>query len=184
MKKSLILLTILLAVAAVGSYFYFAGKQYQIILTEAQITEKLAQKLPLTRSYFLIIHITLDNPRINLVDGSNRIKAGLDVQMNIRIKNQEQPLGGSIDVSGGIRYQPESAEFFLTDAIIEKVKVQGLAEKYSNKANKALSKAMTQFFNNNAIYTLKATDTKKAAAKLLLKNVEIRNQELLISLGV
>lgn len=171
-------------IALAGTYFYFAGKEYTIRLTEAQIQSKLENKMPLSKSVFFIFKVTLDNPRVKLENGSSRINAGMDVLLNITVNKQPIPLGGSIDVSGGIKYNPETAQFFLTDPVIENLKVQGLPEKHTNKANKALSKVLTEFYKKNPIYTLKAKDAKKAAAKLLLKNIVVKNKELVVTLGI
>lgn len=184
MKKIALLLSVLLIVGAVGTYFYFSGKVYTIKLTETQLQEKLQKKMPINKTVLFIVQITLDNPRVQLVDGSNRINAGLDVILNITVDKQPLPLGGSVDVSGGITYNSKTAKFFLTDPIIENLKVQGLPSKHTNKANKALSKVLTKFYKDNPVYTLRATDAKKAAAKLVLKTVKIENQELVVTLGI
>lgn len=184
MKKIIVLLVIGLVIALAGTYFYFAGKEYSIRLSESQIQSKLEKKMPLSKSVFLIIKVTLDNPRVKLENGSSRINAGMDVLLNITVQKQSLPLGGSIDISGGIKYNPETAQFFLTDPIIENLKIQGLPEKHSNKANKALSKVLAEFYKKNPIYTLKAKDAKKAAAKLLLKNVIVDGKELVVTLGI
>ena len=184
MKKIAILLSIVLILTLAGTYFYFSGKEYTIQLTEQQILSKLEEKMPLSKRVLLIIQITLDNPRVDLENGSDRINAGMNVVLDIKVKKQSLPLRGSIDISGGIRYNPEKAQFFLTDPIIEKLNIQGLPKKHTNKANKALSKVLADFYKNNPIYTLKATDVKKSAAKLLLKKIVIENKELVVTLGI
>ena len=101
MKKIAIIVGVLVLVSAIGAYFYFAGKEYELRFTESKIEEMLASKLPLTKTYLFIIQVTLDNPRVMLENGSNRVNAGMDVSLNITINNNADPLGGSIDVSGG-----------------------------------------------------------------------------------
>jgi hypothetical protein len=107
---------------------------YALRLSEKQIQEKLYSKLPLTKKY-LIFQMTLDNPRVNLASGSNRVRAGLDVFLNIQAWNEVKPLAGTLDVSGGIKYVPERGEFFLTDPVIERVLVQDVPDKFKDKIN-------------------------------------------------
>ena len=50
-----------------------------------------------------------------LEKGTNRINAGLDVTLNIKIKDMKKPLGGSIDILGGVKYSQNDGSFFLKD---------------------------------------------------------------------
>jgi hypothetical protein len=79
MNKPVLSVVSLVILLVVGAYFYFSGKEYVVRITESEIREKLSEKLPLTKSYFFFIQITLKNPRIRLENGSDRINAGLDV---------------------------------------------------------------------------------------------------------
>ncbi len=184
MNKVIILVLVILISLLAGSYFYFSGKEYVIRLSEADIQAKLEEKLPLTKTYMFIIQVTLNKPRVNLENGSSRVAAGLDVIINISLNNNPKPLGGSVDVSGGVVYLAEKGQFFLTDPVIEKLTVQGLPSKYSDKANIALTKALAEYYKENPIYTLKPTDLKRAAARAVLKDVAVENQELVVTLGI
>ena len=184
MKKTMITSIIIFAVLAISAYFYFSGKEYTIKITEAQLKDTLGKKLPFTKNYFFIFEVTLDNPRISLVEGRDKIDMGLDVILNIKIDKNPKPLGGTIDVSSGIRYEPEKGQFFITDPAVENLKIQGIPEKYMDKANKAFSKALAGYYATHPVYTLKTKDMKQAAVKLVLKSVYIYNKELVIKLGI
>lgn len=180
-----ILALILLIITAIGGlFFYYSGKEYVFRFSESQIQEKLNTKLPLTKTYLLIFQLTLDNPRVNLTNNSKRVGAGLDVILNIKIGNETKPLGGAIDISGGVTYLPDQGKFFLTDPIVERVAIQGIPEKYSGKVNLILTKALAEYYADHPIYSLRATDIKQAAAKLLLKNVVVEDHELVVTLGI
>lgn len=118
MKKLAIVVGVLFLVTAIGAYFYFSGEEYEIRLSEEKIHEMLAAKLPTSRTYLFIIQVTLDNPRVLLENGSSRINAGMDVSLNIALSDNPDPLGGSIDVSGGVRYEADKGQFFLTDPVV------------------------------------------------------------------
>jgi hypothetical protein len=184
MNKSILAAVAIVAILMASTYFYFSGKEYVVRMSESEIREKLDEKLPLTKSYFLIIHITLKNPRVLLENGTKRVNAGLDVLLNITIGKNTKPLGGTIDVSGGVRYLAENGEFFLTNPVIENLGVQGIPDKYLLKVNKALTQALAKYYEENPIYTLRATDVKKAAARMVLKDVVVENKELVVTLGI
>ena len=171
-------------VFAVIAYFYFSGKEFVIRVPESKIQEKLQEKLPLTKTYLFVVQVTLDNPRVQLVNGTKRVSAGLDVIFNITLNKNPKPMGGTVDVSGGILYSAENGQFFLKNPVIEKLEVQGIPQIYTDKVNKALTKALADYYEKHPIYTLSATDAKQAAARMVLKNVIIENQELVVILGI
>ncbi len=184
MNKITIVTIVVLITLLAGIYYYFSGKEYVIQLSETDIQSKLEEKLPLTKSYFFIIQITLDNPRVHLENGSDMVSVGLDVVFNITLNKSPKPIGGTLDVSGGVLYLAEKGEFYLTNPIIDNLTVQGIAQKYVDKANRALSKALAEYYKNNPIYTLHVTDMKQAVAKLALKDVVVQNKQLVITLGI
>jgi hypothetical protein len=187
MKKwtlGLIVALIVLAGAGFGAYSYFSGKRYVLTFTEEQLHQKLAAKLPVTKTYFLIFQITLDNPRLALEEGSHRINTGLDVILNITVGNESKPLGGSVDVSGEVTYRPESGEFFLVNPVVERFSVQGIPERFTAKVNEALTLALNEFYKTHPIYTLSTLDAKQAVAKMLLKDVAVRGKAVVVTLGL
>ena len=184
MKKGAIIVGVVLLVAIASAYFYFAEKEYVFRFSESDIQNTLEKSLPLTKTYLFIIQVTLENPRVQLENGSSRVNAGLDVVFNITVDQSLEPLGGSVDVSGGVRYVSETGQFFLTDPLVEHLEIQGIPDLYTEKINSALSKALSEYYLKNPIYTLSALDAKQAAVRLVLKNVIVENQELMITLGV
>ncbi len=43
---------------------------------------------------------------------------------------------------------------------------------------------MAKYYEENPIYTLRVTDAKQAAARMVLKDVIIENKELVVTLGI
>ena len=184
MRKTLLILVTILALGAVGAYLYFQGREYTFQFTEAQLREKLAERLPLRKTYLFIFEVVLADPRLALIEGSERVNAGLDVTLNIKINDQPLPLGGEIDVSGGVRYDPAGGQFFLTDPVIEHLQVQGVPTDYTDRVNSILTKAVGEYYLDRPIYTLTNLDVKTATAKLLLKSVAVKEGVLIVTLGV
>jgi len=184
LKKVAIITSVILVLILAGAYLYFVGKEYEFRFSESEIQQTLETNLPLTRTYLIIIQVTLSNPRVQLENGSNRVNAGLDVGLNITINQNPEPLGGSIDVSGGVRYVSEDGQFFLSDPVIEQLHIQGIPDQYTDKANSALTKALAEFYREHPIYTLSAYDAKQAVARMVLKNVVVENKELVVTLGI
>jgi hypothetical protein len=180
-----VILTLVLIAAAIGSaYYYFYGRQYVYRFTEAQLQQALSQRLPFTKTYLLIFQVTLDHPRVTLVNGSDRVHAGLDITLNVRVGDQPLPLSGSVDASGGVRYDPKAGQLFLTQLKVEQLELQGVPEQYASRAAAALSRALDTYYADHAIYTLNASDAKELAARLALKSVTVEGQQLVVTLGI
>lgn len=184
MRKILVVLAAVLLVGVLGVFLYLQGKEYTFRFTEAELQQKLAERLPISKTYLFIFEVVLDEPRLALVEGSNRVNAGLDVTLNIYINDEPQPLGGELDVSGGVRYDAAEGQFFLTDPVIENLQVQGIPARYTDRVNSVLTKAIGEYYADRPIYTLDKSNVKTAAAKLVLKNVVVENSVLIVTLGV
>ena len=179
-----ILALLVLLGLAFGTYLYFQGREYRYRFSEQFIQEKLAERLPMTKTYLAIFQVTLDQARVFLKEGEDRIHAGVDITLNLRINNASQPLGGSVDLSGGINYVAEEGSFFLIDPVIERLAVQGLPEKYLPQIQAVLTKALTEFYAGRPLYTLNMEDKKQWAARLVLKQVIVEDRELVVTLGI
>lgn len=184
MKKILLVALLVFAVAIGSGYYYFSGKNYVLRFTESQLQEKLNAKFPLTKTYLLIFNISLDNARVHLLDGAQRVAVGLDIVLDINVGKETRPLGGKLDISGSVNYLAETGQIFLTDPVIENLSLQGVPEAYIGKLNLILTKALTNYYAEHPIYTLKSTDVKQAVVKLVLKDVRVENHELVLKIGM
>jgi hypothetical protein len=184
LKPVLLVVVALLVVGAAGAYWYVAGRTHVIAIPEAELRDKLAERMPFTRTYALLLQVTLDNARVALVEGSDRVDAGVDLLLNIRVGRQPLNLGGSVDLSGGIAYRADGGQFFLVDPRIERLDVQGVPEKHREKVRDALTRALAEYFATRPLHTLKTTDLKQAAARMLLKDVVVADRQLVITLGL
>ena len=184
MRKSTLIVLPLLAIGLIGTYLYFQGREYVFRFTEPELQARLADNLPYTKTYLFVFDVVLDNPRLALVEGSDRVNAGLDVTLNIRIQDEPLPLGGELDVSGGVRYDDESGQFFLTDPEIENLSVQGIPADYTDRVDSVLTTALGTYYTDRPIYTLRKSDVKGATARLLLKSVVVEQRVLVVTLGI
>jgi hypothetical protein len=185
MKKATVVSLAILALAmAVGGLYYLSRQEYVFRFSESQIQERLSTQLPLTKTYLLVFRVSLDNPRVKLEDGSGRVAAGLDAVLELPLGGEKSAIRGALDISAGIRYAPDQGAFYLTEPTIERADVQGIPPRYAKPVNALLSKVLGEYCAGHPIYTLKASDVKQRAAKLVLKNVTVENRELVVTLGL
>lgn len=133
-----------------GSYYYFSEKEYLVELTEQELQEKFSKSIPYKKNYLFIIDVFLNNPRLELIDESNRVKVGLDVSFNIIINDER--FGGSVDVSGGVRYSNKNGSFYLDNPVIETLNITGVPPEYTEKATTNLETALSAYYEERPIY--------------------------------
>ncbi len=184
LQKGLIGGAAALFVIFVGAYLFMTEEGFVYRISEGQIRSKMSEKLPLTKAYLYVFEVTLDNPRVELIEGTDRVKAGIDVGLNLLIGGQDEPLGGTVDASSGIRYVPETGQFFLTDPHVEDLEIDGVPAAYAIQLNSVLTTALTEYYQSRPIYSIEGKETKDVLARLLLKDVTVENKKLVIRLGL
>ena len=186
---------LLIAASLVVVAFALQGKRVEIVITDRQIKQKLGEKLPVEKTYSLDIseswpvsfEMTYSNPRVVLIDGRDRATVGLDASVSIKIGRSRRQLGpfhGSCNVSFGLDFRPTTGEFFLVDCRIEGISVEGVPARYTEIISQFGSIGAKEVLDRVPVYTLTAKDTKTAIAKLVLKNVTVRDGALVVTLGL
>ncbi|MCB1232562.1 MAG: DUF1439 domain-containing protein [Verrucomicrobiae bacterium] len=184
MKKALFIAAIIFVGALVGVLLYFKGKRYEVVIPQEKIDAALAEKFPASKDYLVIFTITYSNPQVTLLEEKDRVQIGMDATLDIRLTDQPKSLGGGATITSGIRYDRETQAFYLDDAEFDRFEIQGIPEKWLEKVTEVASKAASEFVETKPIYRLEAKDAKTATAKLLLKDFEVRDQAIHVSLGL
>ena len=165
-------------------WIYFSGKRYEVVITQEKIDAGLEDRFPASTEFLLIFEITYSNPEVTLLDDDDRVQVGLDATLNVRVDGEEKELGGGATVTTGIRYEPETREFFLDDAEFQRLDIEGIPEKWSDQVKKLAGQAAEKFLERHPVYKLEAKDGKTAVARFLLRDVEVKEQAVYVTLGI
>ncbi|MEO0016865.1 MAG: hypothetical protein RLZZ522_148 [Verrucomicrobiota bacterium] len=184
MKKKIAATLLVLFALLVGAVVFIKGKRYEVVISQQQIDNALAGRFPVSKKYLGIFEVIYSNPQVTLLEDRDRIQVGLEATLNIRINQEPKKLGGGCTITAGIRYDSETQEFFLDNAEFDRFEIHGIPDAYLEQVAQFASKAAREFVESKPIYRLKAKDTKSAAAKLLLKNCEVRDQSVQVTLGL
>ena len=182
--RNIIIILVLLGGIAAAAYWALSGRDYVFRFSEDDLREKLDARLPYEGRHLFIFDVTLDDPRIDLVNGTDRVAGGVDVTVKVNVAGRELSLAGAADMSGGVRYDAEARAFFVTDPVVEALRLPGVPESYANRANAAISAALADFYDARPIYVLEADTAAKSAAHLLLKDVSVKDEHLVVTLGL
>ncbi len=199
----LILSLLAIIIICFAAFLYLSwGKEYVVTLTEEEILAKVAPRFPFKKTYFFLVQLEFTNPRLELEEGSDRIRMGVDVTTGINLDYKEtisrnggeeiethsekikDPLSGTALISGNIRYDRDDGKFYLDHASVEKLAIVGIPALFASKVNEAANKAAAEFLKSHPIYQLKTSDVKQAITKLVLKNVVVKSKTVVITLGI
>jgi hypothetical protein len=171
--------------AAIACILFSCGSAtYDVRITNADINARLAAKFPITKKLLRVFEVSFSNPAVVLHDDTDKITFSIDVEAKGLSLDQRTPLQGSITATNGIRFNNKNGSFYLTDVVIDKVSVPGLADPQQQGLREMLSAALHDYLCRVPVYTLKRGIIKTAAEKLVLKDVRITDGALVIALGL
>lgn len=182
--KKLLIVIISLIVICIAGFLFLRGKTTEIVITEKQIEEKLADKFPYEKTYLLVLKLTYNNPQFDLLEEQNKIRVGMDTMLNLKLGEESEPLNGGITVLCDLIYDKDEQAFYLNNAELERLDISGIPEKWEEKVKKYAPLAVNAYFENHPVYELKGRNTKESIAKALLKDVVIKEEGIHVSLGL
>jgi hypothetical protein len=175
------LAAIAVVVLGAAGYCFLGSRSWTVRLSETALRQELEQHVPFTRTYLLLFEVTLDNPRVTLPEGADRMAVGFDAMVRIRTRGSSAPLRGALELSGGVRYDPGPGELYLTDARVDRVTGLPVPPEYVASVNEALTRAVAEYMRRWPIYTLVAENRRQRAARLLLRDVTIEDSHLVLT---
>jgi len=184
MKKTILIIGLVLITAIAGAFIYFKGKRYEVVITQEQVDSAIVEKFPVTKKFLIIFELTLSNPQVQLLEKDNRIQVGLDAALNMKAKGGNKKMSGSCAMTSKVRYDAGTHEFYLTDSQVDRLEIEGIPEKYLEKVSQAASAAAEKYLEDFSVYKLEGEDGKMAAARLLLKDLQIRDHKIYVVLGL
>ncbi len=181
-SRKLLAVLLLVVVLLSAGWWYYNNGRVRIALSKDQIVEHLSQKLPATKTYLYIFQVTYDAPRVELVEASKRINAGLDISVRVALLDDPEPLRGRIDAAAGVRYEPNEGAFYLQDPTIENLELDGLPTEWANKARDLVAQGINSYFSSHPIYRLTERQSHRAA-RAVLQEISIEKDHVILLLG-
>ncbi|MDZ7840580.1 MAG: DUF1439 domain-containing protein [Gammaproteobacteria bacterium] len=179
MKRSLVAVLIVVAVALAGFFYLRHGYVYEI--SQGDIQSRIEPHFPVEKCV-LVFCLELDNPFVKLSDGRTRIEFGSDALMEVAFSNEQYD--GSAGFSGELRYISEESAFFLQDSKLEQLEVNGVSEEHKRDLDQLAAMLVSEYLRANPIYSFRGTALELFAPWLELKEVNVRDEILSIRLGL
>ncbi|PKO25480.1 MAG: DUF1439 domain-containing protein [Betaproteobacteria bacterium HGW-Betaproteobacteria-8] len=145
---------------------------------QRQVTEELSVPITLLR----IFDVNLSNPVIRLDEGTERLHAQLDTEINNPLSDKS--LKGTINISGKLRFDATKSAVMLSESRIEQldIKDMGLDDKYSELFNVLAARIGAELLNNVPIYTFKPDDLKVGGRHYVPSDFRIVGRDLKVTL--
>ncbi len=175
------MLVVVLGAAGGAAWYALRDGTVTITLTQAELEQQLAERFPMRKKYLELIEVVYENPRVVLTDGSDVLGVGVDARVAVPLTGDVE---GAADIRTKLAYDAERTAFVLHDPKLEKLQLAGLDAKVLERVKNVANVLVTEQLPGIPVYTLKPTDYKRTAARMLLKSVTVRDGVLVLELGL
>jgi len=153
---------------------------YTHSLSEAELQQEIEKVMPIVKKkYFLTM--TLSNPKINLIEGSNEL--GLRSDINVSAPGVMKG-DGRAHIVGKLEYNQAQGAFYFKKARLLELTMKGIPPDILPDIKKAAQSSLTRSLSKRPIYVLKDNDIKQQIAKSTLQSIEVKNQALHLTFSV
>lgn len=150
-------------------------------VTEAQIQEKLNERLAIPISLMKIFDVNLSNALVNFDQETGRLHTTMDTGLSSKLFNES--LAGKVSISGKLRFDPETQSVMLDAPTIEQLDFPGLDAKYVELFS-AFTKTMgKEMMHGLTLYKVKPEELTYAGTTYQPKTMQVTNQGLQITLS-
>ena len=156
------------------------AQQRSYEVSAAQMTDQAARKFPVRHCALALACVTLSEPRVDLPSGAVRIHLTTRVQPELGGQTLES---GEIEIAGKPRYESSQAAFFLDDAQVLESRFPGLSQQQARTMSALASSLLGESLRKEPIYVLDQADAQQALARLVLREVHVRDGKLLLVVG-
>jgi len=186
MKKNPLIGLLLVLVAGVAGFLLRDAwnETVTINLTQGMLDAALARKFPKEKTYLKIVRVTYLNPRAVLLPDQDKVRVSLDVRVAVGVPGLlEKSYTGSAALITRIGYHPADYQFFLEQPQLQSLEAPQLPQTYRVALQDGLNHLAGELGDSVPIYQLTKNDTPTNLAKLLLKNLAIRKDKVVVTLG-
>jgi Protein of unknown function (DUF1439) len=168
-KSIFVYVCIVLAMSALLNACSFVN---QIDLSEADIQKRLADKFPLKKCRLLLACVEVSQLNVKLPEGSSRINFESPFTASLGLNKAS----GRVAFSSTLRYDKESASFFLQDLAINNLEVGNVSPEILNSIKTTTADAFRTMIENYPIYTIKkgTIESYLSLSEVLVVNGKLR----------
>jgi hypothetical protein len=181
--RKLFLTFVVLIFAILGAAIYYVYQfGFAIYLTEEELQQRVEEPFPIEQRHMTILTLTLSDPRVNLVEGSERLH--YEMRARASILGAGEVVNARARISGTVRYDSGEGAFFFDDFRIEELDTGRIPGAQREWVRDGLAIALREALRRQPVYRLQRDDFRQLAAWLALRDVRVVDQRLRLRLGV
>ncbi len=149
-----------------------------VTLDRADLQRRIERLFPITREDALV-KVRLHHPQVILTEHSDRIGLRLHIDAGIA---QQFSVAGRAMVDGVLRYVGDSGKFFLDDASVKELQIDGIPDLYLRQVKQVVDGMVKGLLQDQPIYTLGQRGEPKRFMGSAIKKVTVQEGKLLVEL--
>lgn len=174
LQRFAILLTLLLS-----SHLAFAFISQTIEITQQQLQTQLTNLGPL-RHQESFITVSVTEPKALLTEGSDKLGFSGIVE-TVLFGNMKA--NANVELRGNVIYRAEQGAFFMSDIEVISLISEQIPPQQLPNVKRIVASMMNQLLDKQPVYVLNEAKTEEKLAKAILKEVNIKNGKLLLTLS-
>ncbi len=171
--KRLSILILIAVVALIGC----GNTKEEISISISEIQQMVDKKFPYNKNA-IVASVELRSPKVYFTDKN----IGIKLEYSGGIMNKT--IKGNIDFNGRIIYKPQTGAFHLNNLQIVELTVDDSNYKGKQKLKEIVGGFLSGYLNDYPVYTLNPNNFKQNIAKLLMKDVNIKGDNLVVTLSI
>jgi len=149
-------------------------------VTEAQIQEKLNEKLAIPISLLKVFDVNLSNSLVTFDQTTGRMHTTMDTNLSSALFNES--MSGKLGISGKLRFDATTSSIVLDEPKIEQFNLDGASGKYNDLLNALAKTVGGEMLNGMTLYQVKPEDLTVGNTQYSPKNMIVTDQGLQLTL--
>lgn len=149
-------------------------------VSEAQIQEKLNEKLAIPISLLKVFDVNLSNSLVTFDQATGRMYTTMDTNLSSALFNES--VSGKLGISGKLRFDAPTSSIVLGEPKIEQFNLDGANGKYNDLLNALAKTVGDQMLNGLVLYKVKPEDLKVGKTQYRPKEMLVTNKGLQLTL--
>jgi Protein of unknown function (DUF1439) len=173
------LITTFMMLALVGCATMMGDRTVNV--TEAQIQEKLNEKLAIPISLLKVFDVNLSNSLVTFDEASGRMYTTMDTNLSSALFNES--VSGKLGISGKLRFDAPTSTIVLDEPKIEQFNLDGASGKYNDLLNALAKTVGDEMLNGLALYKVRPEDLKVGNTQYHPKEMLLTKKGLQLTLS-
>ncbi len=152
-----------------------------INVSEAQIQEKLNEKLAIPISLLKVFDVNLSNSLVTFDKNTGRMNTTMDTKLSSALFGES--LSGKLGISGKLRFDVATSSVVLDEPAVEEFNFDGAGGKYNDLLNALAKTVGSEMLDGLALYTVKPEDLTIGSTTYNPKDMQITDSGLELTLS-